>query len=304
MTNNLNQFDTNKLAPEGVYKSILYQRSLLGVGTTPVDWSYDKYFNSSSKNILRISMDDMQLHPASLQDNVMRTAGITYNTENVSIQPYLIEVPQSKFIQNNINEVVPQVITEMNRFLDMLCYKNLIVVSKAGTTINWTNPSDFVQWAIRIASHADSGNIRKHLIIPMEVRAALLGVVAQPDHSSWLSTLMGRLSEMNTDVITSAVADRVLLVQAPFVAEYNGIEPHLFASGVDERKHENWAQFAMSTTDFKVRQGGALMSYEVANVPKTIEVEIAPVAVMASTSVRAAEGEPAQAGNNKDKDKK
>lgn len=249
-----------------MYNQVAYRRSLIGLGTQPEDWT-PAIYEKGMRDVLHLSYDEIQQQNNTLSENVFRKIGIAYNTEHILITPILLEISESSFGQRNANEVVPQVITEMNQQLDIIANRNLMAVATAGNAYTWTNQQDFINFALGIASTANMADLRKHLIIPESLYIAMLSGVENPSYPTWFSALINRMAEVNTSVIVSSVSTHVLLVQELFLAEYSGVEPHVYEEGYDARKHEHWLHFMMSNTDYKVRQPGALVSYQIDNMP-------------------------------------
>lgn len=268
MTNNLVQLGAKGLQPEAIYSNVIYERSLYGLGRVPSGWTagfYDNYF----REIPKIAFDELQLLPATISDNVMRTFGITYDKENIVIRPCLIELVESTFKESNAAEVSAQVYTELNRRMDILTYEQLSNLATKGTAYTWTSPSDFITWAIGVCSGAIIADLRKHLIIPESIRAKMLSGITNPDHRSWLLSLIDRLAELNTDLIISKVGTEVFLVVEPFLVEYTGIGPHIYEQGESKRQHERWTQYAFSLSDYKLRSPEGLQSFAISGITRT-----------------------------------
>lgn len=267
--NNLAQFKEVQLSPEAMFSQVLYQRSLIGLGTVPADWQIGKMHESAKKDVVRLSFDDSQIIENTLADSVHRTFGITYGSEEVHIRPFLAKLIESDMKDGDFDKAIPMAITELNRLLDLHTWKVLKAKATQGNRHAWQGPADFISWALGLMADPVLSDLRKHLVITEKIKAALLGNIANPDNRSWYSALANRLAEVNCDVITAKAADNVLLVVEPFLIEYAGMEPHPYKSGVNEEGGYRWLTMGMSNTDFSVRDPLGLQHFEVTGVTRS-----------------------------------
>lgn len=267
-TTNLVQFRQKQLQPEALYDQVLYKRSLMGLGTIPADWSFGAMYESAKKDIVNLSFDDTQVIENTLSDTVHRTFGITYKEEEVHIRPFLVKMVESNMKEGDFDKATVQAITELNRLLDISTWKQLKAKATVGTAYTWAGPAAFISWALSLMADPVLSDLRKHLIITEKVKAALLGNISNPDHRSWYAALSNRLAEVNCDVITCKAADSVLLIVEPFLAEYTGMEPHPYNSGVNEEEGYRWMNLGMSNTDYVVRNPLGLQIFEVNGVTR------------------------------------
>ncbi|MGL4525043.1 MAG: hypothetical protein ACRCVN_05945 [Spirochaetia bacterium] len=271
MTTNTYQFETTKLAKEGLYNSVLYRRTILALGTRPAGWS-PKLYENANKDILKVTMGDVGKAPSELQDNVFQTAGISYQNEVVKIRPIIVEVPESAHRESNVSDVQVQTVTELSYELDKLAWKALLGVAAVRPAYTFVSPSQFIGWALGVASELGGSDIEKTMIIPESIMIAIESEVSETNRESWMSALEQRMARVNTIVVSSKVATQVVFVQKPFLAEYSGVEPSYLGSGIDERKHERWTQFSMSNSDFKARRGDAAVAYPIVTARSSVRV--------------------------------
>lgn len=265
---NLVQFKEKQLQPEALYNQVLYKRSLMGLGTIPADWNFGSMYESAKKEIVKLSFDDTQIIENTLSDSVHRTFGITYGQEEVHIRPFLAKIMESDMKEGDFDKAIPMAITELNRLLDVFTWNQLKSKATAGTAYTWTNPAAFISWALGLMADPVLSDLRKHFVITEKIKAALLGNIANPDHRSWYAALVNRLAEVNCDVITAKAADSVLLIVEPFLAEYTGMEPHPYKSGVNDEDNYRWLTMGMSNTDYVVRDPLGLQIFNVTGITR------------------------------------
>lgn len=273
-TTNLAQFRYRQLQPEALYNEVLYKRSLIGLGTIPPDWSFGSMYESAKKDIVNLSFDDTQVIENTLSDTVHRTFGITYHEEEVHIRPFLVKMVESNMKEGDFEKATVQAITELNRLLDISTWNQLKAKATVGTTYAWTSPAAFIGWALSLMADPVLSDLRKHLVITEKIKAALLASILNPDHRSWFTALRNRLAEVNCDVITCKAADCVLLIVEPFLAEYTGMEPHPYNSGVNEEQGYRWMNIGMSNTDYVVRNPLGLQLFDISSVARVSEERV------------------------------
>lgn len=262
-TTDLTQFGKLMLQPEALYGQVLYKRSLLGLGTIPTDWNGGKMYENAQKEIIKVDFNDFQIVESTLSDTNVRTFGISYDTEQINIRPYLVAVRRNLFAENSFDKALPMAITELNRVLDVHQWGKLKSLAKSGSSHAWSGPTDFIGWILGVLSDPILSDLRKHLVIPEKIRAELLGNIVNPEHRSWYAALASRLAEVNCDMITMKAADRVLLVVEPFLMEYTGMEPHVDSVGVNEEEKYGWMNLGFSASQFVVRDPIGLQSFEI-----------------------------------------
>lgn len=262
------QFKEKQLQPEALYNQVLYKRSLIGLGTIPADWNFGAMYESAKKEIVKLAFDDMQIIENTLSDSVQRTFGITYGQEEVHIRPFLAKIMESDMKEGDFDKAIPMAITELNRLLDIFTWNQLKAKATKGNDHAWSSPAAFISWILGLMADPVLSDLRKHLVITEKIKAAMLGNILSPDHRSWYAAMVNRLAEVNCDVITAKAADSVLLIVEPFLAEYTGMEPHPYKSGVNDEDNYRWLTMGMSNTDYVLRDALGLQLFEVTGVTR------------------------------------
>ncbi len=262
-TTNLGQFREKILQPEALYAQVLYQRSLMGLGTIPSDWDFGKMYESAKKDILELSFDDLQLVQSTLCQTVDRTFGITYHQEEVKIRPFVVKMVESEWQEGDFEKAIPMAITELNQALDAFSWAQLKEKATVGSAYAWAGPADFISWVLSLLADPMLCDLRKHLILPEKIKAQLLSHIINPEHRSWYAALTNRLAEVNCDAICAKAADQVLLVVEPFLIEYTGMEPHVYKTGINDEDDYRWIRLGMSNTDYSLRNPLGLQRFEI-----------------------------------------